>query len=279
MSKNQPTLFRLPPKWGAPAQSSKPIDDPASRRTYINNLLVNESLEHLPAAVDLPETDEFKAYLREHLHHNSKNTRVRYAEYIAQRYSQDGQVNLALARFIKFCPDARSRREVLWFETVRAVPLLMELCVAWLSKISGEGATRMELLAFLQPRVGNRNAEKIATEAVGALKKFGHLRSPKQKQYLPVWSEPTLDALVYALSQYYLTPTAVRMEVFKTDSLWQALLWPASGLERLILMADRNGEIARVTQLDNYYQFVLQGTGEERLEQLLSKWSNRGEPK
>ncbi len=271
MSKPHPTLF--------PMQTSKLGAEPASRRTYINNLLVNECLDHLPAAVDYPNTDDFKAYLREHLHHNSKNTRLKYAEYIAYRYSKEGRVNLALARFLKLCSDDHSRREVLWYETIRSVPLLKELCVAWLSKISGEGATRDELLAFLQPRVGNRKPEKIATEAVGALKKFGHLKSPKQKHYLPIWSDPSLDALAYALSQHYPTPTAVQMEVFKTDPLWQALLWPASGLERLILQAERSGEIARVTQLDNYYQFVLQGTGEERLELLLSKWSNGGEPK
>ena len=279
MSKHQPTLFPPPPNWGTASQSSKPNDDPASRRTYLNNLLVNECLEHLPAAVDYPTTQAFKAYLREHLHFNSANTRFRFAEYIAQRYSHEGKVNISLARFLKLCPDDRSRREVLWFETIRAVPLLKELCAAWLAKTPETGATRDEVLAFLQPRVGNRQPDKIATEAIGALKKFGHLKSPKQKHYIAVWAEPPLDALAYALAQLYPTATAVRMEVFKTDPLWQALLWPAAGLERLILQAERTGEIARVTQLDNYYQFVLQGTGEERLERLLSKWSGGGKPK
>jgi len=138
--------------------------------------------------------------------------------------------------------------------------LLKELCAAWLAKTPETGATRDEVLAFLQPRVGNRQPDKIATEAIGALKKFGHLKSPKQKHYIAVWAEPPLDALAYALAQLYPTATAVRMEVFKTDPLWQALLWPAAGL-------------------DNYYQFVLQGTGEERLERLLSKWSGGGKPK
>jgi hypothetical protein len=265
MSGHQPTLFPSSPNGGTTSHSSKPNDDPASRRTYISNLLVNESLQHLPAAVDHPTTEAFKAYLREHLHFNSANTRLRYAEHIAQRYSHEGKVNLALARFLKFCADDRSRREALWFETIRAIPLLKELCTAWLAKTP--------------ERVGNRKPEKIAKEAITALKKFGHLKSPKQKLYIAVWADPPLDSLAYALSQLYPTATAVRMEVFKTDPLWQALLWPAAGLERLILQAERSGEIARVTQLDSYYQFVLQGTGEERLERLLGKWSTGGKPK
>ncbi|HTS16656.1 MAG TPA: hypothetical protein VMP11_03705 [Verrucomicrobiae bacterium] len=273
MSKQQPTLFPPTPNWGTVSESSKTKADPDSRRTYISNLLVTESLQHLPAAVEHPSTDAFKAYLREHLHFNSANTRFRYAEYIAQRYSYEGNVNLALARFLKLCPDDRARREVLWFETIRATPLLKELCAAWLAKIPESGATREEMIAFLQPRVGNRKPDKIAKEAILGLKKYGHMKSPKPGHYLAVWADPPIDALAYALSQLYPTATAVRMEVFKTDPLWQALLWPAAGLEKLIVQAERTGEIGRVTHLDNYYQFVLQGTGEERLERLLRKWS------
>lgn len=278
MSGDQPSLLSPLPNGGAAPQSSKPKGDPVSRRTYISNLLVNESLQHLPAAVDHPTTEAFKAYLREHLHFNSANTRLRYAEHIAQRYSHEGKVNLALARFLKLCPEDRSRREALWFETIRATPLLKELCTAWLAKTPESGATREEMLAFLQVRVGDRKPEKIAKEAITALKKFGHLASDKPTHYIAIWSDPPLDTLAYVLSQLYPTATAVRMEVFKTDPLWQALLWPPAGLERLILQAERSGEIARVTQLDNYYQFALQGTGEERLEALLGKWSTAGKP-
>ena len=98
MSGDQTSLFPSLPNCDAGAQSSKPKGDSVSRRTYISNLLVNESLQHLPAAVDHPTTEAFKAYLREHLHFNSANTRVRYAEHIAHRYSHEGKVNLALAR-------------------------------------------------------------------------------------------------------------------------------------------------------------------------------------
>ena len=57
-------------------------------------------------------------------------------------------------------------------------------------------------IAFLQPRVGNRKPEKIAKEAIAAFKKFGHLKSPKQKFYIAVWADPPLDSLAYALCQH-----------------------------------------------------------------------------
>jgi len=64
------------------------------------------------------------------------------------------------------------------------------------------------------------------------------------------------------------------MELFKAESLWRALLWPAACLERMVLEGSRSGMVARVTRLDAYYQFVLEGTGEARLDRLLANWRN-----
>ena len=55
---------------------SKPNSSRA-RRTYMTKPLVEESLQHLGAAVDYPTTMQFRQYLEEHLHHNSQKTRQR----------------------------------------------------------------------------------------------------------------------------------------------------------------------------------------------------------
>jgi hypothetical protein len=272
MKGEQSTFSALAPAGEADRQSQHAPEVAASPRKYISNLLVNEALKYLPAAVEHPTTEAFQAFLRENLHFNSANTRSRYAQHIAHRYSHEGIVNRALARFLKSCPDERARREVLWFETVRAAPLLKEMCAAWLAKTPETGACREELLAFLRPRVGERKPEKIAKEVVTGLKKFGHLQSPKQQHYIAVWGDPPLDVVAYALTQLYPGPAVVKMEEFKNNTLWQALLWPAGGMERLILEGERTGVVSSVTKLDKYYQFALEGTGEQRLSALLAKW-------
>jgi hypothetical protein len=244
----------------------------AEKRTYIHNLLIHECLDLLPAALDHRDVESFKAYLREHLPQNSAATRLRYARYLSSRYSKAGVVNQALARFLRLCPDPRARVEVLWFETIRAMPLLRELCGSWLAKLPAEGGTREEMVEFLKTRVGERSAEKVATEALKGLNKLGHLRMIRAGRYQPVWAEPPVDALAYALAQVYPSPTVVRVEIFKADPLWQALLWPPAGLERLINQAEPNGVVARVTKLDTYYQFALDGTGEERMSRVIDSW-------
>jgi len=155
------------------------------------------------------------------------------------------------------------------------MPPLRELCESWLSKLSEIGAIRKKLLDYLLPRIGGRNPDKIATEAVGAIRKFGHLKSDKPAHYLPIWTEPPLEVLIYVLSRLYPEPSVVKMEQFKANTLWQALLWQAAGIERIILEGERVGIIASITKLDRYYQFALEGTGEERLNMFLHKWENR----
>jgi hypothetical protein len=243
----------------------------AERQTYINNMIVEECLNFLPHGIEHPAIADYMAFLRQNLPQNSANTRLKYAEYIAYRYSINGIINQPLARFLRVCPNDRAKREVLWFETIRAMPPLRDLSENWLSKLNDSPASRQELLDFLKIRIGDRNPDKIASEAVSAIRKFGHLRSEKPGLYIAVWTEPPLEALLYVLSRLYPASTLVRMEVFKTDTLWQALLWSATGLERLVLGAERNGIIGQVTKLDNYYQFALEGSGDERLERLLKK--------
>jgi hypothetical protein len=43
-------------------------------------------------------------------------------------------------------------------------------------------------------------------------------------------------------------------------------------MERLVLEGERTGVVGAVTKLDKYYQFALDGSGEERLSALLAKW-------
>lgn len=266
------TIAAIATNMGGTAGRGRSAKSSGVRQQYINNMVIEESLSLLPAAVDHPDMPGFMAYLREHLPQNSAITRLKYAEYIAYRYGAGGRMNLALARFLKYCPNDRARREVLWFETVSAMPPLRELCEAWLATLPEAGVPRQHLLDYLSPRIGERKADKIAKEAVGAIRKLGHLRSPKPAVYEPVWTEPAAEVLVYVLARLYAAPTVVRMEAFKSDPLWRALLWPAGAMERLVLEGERTGVVGAVTKLDKYYQFALDGSGEERLSALLAKW-------
>jgi hypothetical protein len=243
---------------------SKPVSS-RTRRTYFAHPLVEESLKFLPAALEYPTTVAFREYLVEHLHHNSFNTRYRFAKYIAHRFSKDGDMNLDLARAIAYFGDSRSSREIIYFEMLLAVPLLQEIAALWLAEIPEQGVRRSELLVFLETRLGGRSTKEISGSAIQTFRSCGKLKIPKPAVYIPLWAAPPLGAFLYALARLYPEPAMVRVDFFSGQQILRALLWPGPSIEELLKEAARAGHISKISQLDQYHQFTLAGTGEDRL--------------
>lgn len=247
---------------------SKPISSRA-RRTYFSNPLIEESLQYLGAAVDHPTSVAFREYLANHLHHNSQKTRARYAEYISQRFSYDGVMNSGLARAIRKFGDSRVSREILYFELLRSTPLLQEIASLWLAELPSGGVPRAELLAFLDARLGGRSAKRVAKEAVAAFRRCNKLTSPKPAIYVPVWAEPPIEAFCYVLASLYPEPAMTKVDLFAGLPILRAMLWPQPAIEGLLKQAEQAGHVSKISELDQYHQFTLAGTGRERLSLLL----------
>ncbi len=241
-----------------------------TRRTYFNNPLVEEALQHLGAAVEHPTTSAFRAYLEEHLHHNSQKTRFRAAEYIAQRFSHGGIVNRDLARAIAKYGNSRIGREIFYFEYLRAMPVLHDIASLWLAEVPREGVLRPSLLAFLEPRLGGRSADKVAGAAVAVFRRCNKLTSPKPALYVPVWAEPPVEAFCYVLAALYLEPTMVKVDLFAGLPILRAMLWPQASVESLLKEAERLGHVSKISELDQYHQFTLAGSGASRMDRLLA---------
>jgi hypothetical protein len=247
---------------------SKAISQP-ERRTYFNNPLIEETLKHLPAAVAHPSTTEFRAYLTEHLHYSGKSTRERFAQYIAQRFSTNGLVNLDLARAIATFGSGRVGREILCFEMLRAVPLFQESSSLWLAEQPPEGAPRQKLLEFLEPRLQGRSTDKVAQALAQAWRELGKMRSPKPALYVPVWAEPPVEAFLYALAALFPERAMVRVDAFSGLPTLRAMLWPRACLEPLLQEAHRLGHVSKISELDQYHQFTLADSGAVRMGWLL----------
>lgn len=240
------------------------------RRTYFNNPLIADSLQHLPAAVDYPTSVAFRAHLIETLHHNSLTTRRRFAQYIAQRFSHDGVMNRDLALALRKFGDSRSGREILYFELIRAVPLLQEIASLWLAELPATGAPRSRLEGFLAARLAGRSTEKVVQASLQAFRECGKMTSPKPGFCIPVWTEPPLEAFLYALAQLCPEQTMVRVEMFANQPVVRAMLWPRPAVEALLRAAEQAGHVSKISALDQYHQFTLAGTGEERMARLLA---------
>lgn len=248
-----------------------------ARRTYFNNPLVEESLKHLPAALEHPRSTAFRDYLIQNLHHNSHSTRLKAAEYISIRFATDGVINLDLARALQKFGDSRIGREIFYFEYLQAIPLLQEVAVRWLAALPEAGGNRASLLNFLEPLLGGRSTDKVAGSALQALKLLGRLRSPKLAHYVPIWSEPPLEAFLYILARMFPERSMVQVETFGGENVIRAMLWPVPCLPELLKAAERAGHVSKISRLDQYHQFTLAGSGAERMQMLLGGAENFSE--
>ena len=240
-----------------------------SRRTYFNNPLIEESLRYLPDALAHTTSVAFRAHLVRVLPQSSVQTRQRFAEYISQRFSHDGRMNLELAAALAKFGDSRGGREILYFELLRASPVLQEIASLWLAEQPAEGTTRKSLLAFLERRLGGRNADQVATAAIATFRRCRKITSPKPAVYVPVWAEPPLEAFLYVLARLYPERAMVRVDQLTAQPNVRALLWPRPALAPLLEEARLAGHVSKISELDQYHQFTLAEPANERMSRLL----------
>lgn len=245
-----------------------PLKQNRNQRTYFNHPLVAESLQCLPAALTHGSPEEFREYVIQHIPQNSLKGRQRIAGYLLQRFSQNGQLNLPLAAAVAHFGDSRISREILCFELLRVYPLLAEIATHWVAELPETGGSRGSLKEFLASRIPGRSTEKVAKDALTTLTQCGKVNRLKVGWYTAVWSRPPIEVFLYVLAALYPKPAVVPVAVFAGQPILRALLWPPNCIEQLLSEAERAGHISKISQLDQYHQFTVAGSGRERLERL-----------
>jgi len=237
--------------------------------SYFTNPMVEESMLHLPAALDHPTPQAFRKYLIEHLPQNSVTTRRRAAARIVERFTLQGSINQNLAHALRLYGSSQTGREIFYFEYIQVIPLLRDIAVRWLAALPDTGGTRESLLGFIQPLIGGNDVVKVAKHSAQALKDMGKLSRPKVRHYKAIWSAPPLEAFLYILARMFPERSMVQVETFGGENLIRAMLWPVPCLPELLKAAEQAGHVSKISQLDQYHQFTLAGTGAERMLMLL----------
>jgi hypothetical protein len=119
--------------------------------------------------------------------------------------------------------------------------------------------------------LGGRDADEVATAVVTAFKQCGKMISPKIGYYSPVWKEPPLEVFLYVLAKLYPEATMVRVDLFAGLPILRAMLWPRPDVDSLLRSAEREGHVSKISELDQYHQFTLAGSGSDRMERLLAQ--------
>lgn len=244
-------------------------DTQKSRRTYYNHPLVVESLQCLPAALQYHFPEDFRRYVVEHVPQNSLKGRQRIAGYLLQRFAPGGEFNLPLAAAVARFGDSRISREILFFELLQVYPVLQEIAIHWVAELSPDGGSRASLREFLEPKIPGRSTEKVAKDSMTTMYQCGKVARPKVGWYQAVWAPPPTEVFLYVMARLCPEATMVRVDLFSGLPIHRAMLWPSASLEDLLRDAERAGHISKISRLDQYHQFTLAGSGQDRLKLLL----------
>lgn len=246
-------------------------EQPSTRaqRTYFNHPLIMESIQGLPLAIRYPGASDFREHVAEVLPQNSLKGRKRIAGYLVQRFSDGQRMNLDLAAAIARFGDTRTSREILYFELLRSLPLFLEIASLWLAELPEQGVPRAHLMAFLEPRLPGRSVEKVTKDSLTTMKQCGKLTSPKAAWFQAIWSPPPIEVFLYLLARMFPERTMVRVDLFAGMPMVRAMLWPEAALDGLLHQAEAADHISRISRLDQYHQFTLAASGEERMRMLL----------
>jgi hypothetical protein len=241
----------------------------SARRKYFNHPLIMESIQGLPLAIRYPGTSDFRKHVVELLPQNSLKGRKRIAGYLGQRFSNGERMNLDLAAAIARFGDTRTGREILYFELLRSLPLFLEIASQWLAELPEQGVPRAHLMSFLEPRLSGRSVEKVTKDSLTTMKQCGKLTSQKAGWFQAVWSPPPIEVFLYLLARMFPERTMVRVDLFAGLPLLRAMLWPEAALDGLLHQAEDSKHISKISRLDQYHQFTLAASGDERMRMLL----------
>lgn len=240
-----------------------------ARRTYFNHPLIMESIQGLPLAIRYPSAADFREHVVAVLPQNSLKGRERIAAYLVQRFSDGERMNRDLAAAVARFGDTRTSREILYFELLLALPLFQEIASLWLAELPEQGVPRAHLMSFLEPRLPGRSVEKVTKDSLTTMKQCGKLTSPRAAWFQAIWSPPPIEVFLYLLARTFPERTMVRVDIFAGMPLVRAMLWPEAALDGLLREAERAGHISKISRLDQYHQFTLAASGDERMRMLL----------
>lgn len=242
-----------------------------SERKYFSKPLLEESLQLLPLALQYPESNTFQEILRDKLPQNSNLTRRRYARYIANRYSINGKLNLPLARFIKIFSVDGASKEVLFFEMLKAEPVLMLVARDFFSPNKGQLCTNHKVEAYLEKIVPGKDIKEVRNAVCQVLFYFNRLIRKRPGEYIVRTVNPDLPEMLYVLHRLFPDVGMYRAEQFLSSGEVLALLWNENRLKELLYAAWNKGYLAKVTEVDRFFHF----STKYFLDELLNVFENR----
>lgn len=234
----------------------------------VSKALLQEAMEILPEVPPDATVPQIRAFLTDHLTHNSAGTRKRYTGYIFGYLFPGGEDDPELRAFARAQAGTQGLADVLFYRFCRAYPFEVEVMHDVVVPSIGRGGfSRAELLHYVVDRfpdlAGRGNAIRdgirgIIEAMVGAeiVRRDG---TGFQVRYRPV----PLASFAYVLGNEFPEPGIHPTDDLLKNPRVRALLWDPDALLPSLYELRNRGLIAKIASIDTVRQFTTTMTKDE----------------
>lgn len=241
-------------------------------RAFVNDEVANAQ-QYLPDAFRYQNLAAFQAFLTDRLPYNAETTRRRRARHIMERFFPAGTIATPLVSFLQRSQSESSRNSAIFYELLRAEPLLRRCAeaVVWPALAAGR-VTREELRTFVMrelPTLSDSSQKNVLRSIVTAYDLSDVATYDRDSLYVRLHSGE-LDAFVYCLCSEFPAPGVYRFEQLQQSLLHKGLLWDSEWMRRQLYLLESQGIIAKVSEIDAIRQFTLRYRPTETLDAYFS---------
>lgn len=256
---HQPMLFEPEEEKQDGVEEPKEVEIADRMGVFANDEATN-ALVFIPRAIQFPDIEAFRAYLRERLPYNSVSTRMRRANYIVERFFPDGRLDGPLAYFAAHCTSEADLKPVLFYHTLKAEPLAARIAedLIWPALPSGrvERETVREFILRYLPDLSASSQTKVLQTIFRTYDVLG-IGAADGKCLRFQSHAGTLEGFLYVLTAEHPQPTICAFETLEAGPLRRWLLWDRDWMERQLYNLQDLGILSKVSQIDAVRQFTL----------------------
>lgn len=228
------------------------------------------ALRHLPHAARYHSTDEFRTYLANTLRFNAHATRVRFAEYIVNRFFPGKVFNEDLPLFAAATEGQRALGEGLFYLTCRTEKLLALVAeeVVFPSLAQG-GVSRARLGEYMHAKFPrSKSVDEMIGSIVRTYQLYGIGTAERARLGVSV-REGTPSAFAYVLHHEFPEPGMHAFDNMLGGPMHKWLLWDKQWMVRQLYRLREVGLLSKVSEIDRLRHFTTKYTLTDALERIV----------
>jgi DNA repair protein RadC len=232
--------------------------------------LLKEAIELLPGMPIGISLEEARLYVRQVLHYNAVETRIRFSNYVLQRMFPTGRVDDALLLFARVYAGRQELRDVCGYRFSKVEPLVPRVVDEVLMSVIGAGKvkrrTLREYLRNLYPAASDNTIQSCAQAVVDVLDD-SRIASATKTEVSFSLRDVLPASLAFILHSEFPVPGMYDLDSLQRNPLVRCMLWSPERIEAALYELRNGGLISKVSQIDDVRQFTTSFT----LDQVVTK--------